>query len=180
MEDIFNKIKSLRKNQGMTLKELSEKTDLSVSFLSQIERGTTSLAITSLKKIADALGESMVYFFENDNDLNYAVYEKNQKPFRIGSSDTTLVSLSNHFPDRKMDTFIITLDPNHKDPELVQHPGEEFYYVIDGEIVIYIGDKKYFLKKGDAIHFPSTLLHKWENPLDRETVLISSVSPAVF
>jgi transcriptional regulator with XRE-family HTH domain len=180
MEDIFNKIKFLRKEQGMTLKELSSKTELSVSFLSQIERGETSLAITSLKKIADALGESMVYFFEDHNDLNYAIYEENQKPFRIGSSDATLVSLSNHFPDRKMDTFIITLDPNHKDSELVQHPGEEFYYVMEGEVVIYIGEKKYCLKKGDAIHFPSTVLHKWENPCDRKTVLISSVSPAVF
>ncbi|HJF34204.1 MAG TPA: XRE family transcriptional regulator [Sporosarcina psychrophila] len=180
MEDIFNKIKFLRKEQGITLKELSLKTELSVSFLSQIERGTTSLAITSLKKIADALGESMVYFFEDNNDLNYAIYEENQKPFRIGSSDATLVSLSNHFPDRKMDTFIITLDPHHKDSELVQHPGEEFYYVMEGEVVIYIGEKKYSLKKGDAIHFPSTVLHKWENPCDNKTVLISSVSPAVF
>lgn len=51
MEEIFQKIKQLRFEQGMTLKELSEKTELSVSFLSQIERGTSSLAITSLKKL---------------------------------------------------------------------------------------------------------------------------------
>lgn len=180
MEDIFIKIKSLRKKQGMTLKDLSLRTDLSVSFLSQIERGMTSLAITSLKKIADALGESMVYFFEEEATLNYAVYENEQKPFRIGSSDVTLVNLSKHFPERTMDTFIVRLCPGHQDVELVQHPGEEFYYVIEGEVVIYIGEKRYSLKKGDAIHFPSTLLHKWENPLERETVLISSVSPAVF
>ena len=40
MEEIFQKIKQLRFEQGMTLKDLSERTDLSVSFLSQIERGT--------------------------------------------------------------------------------------------------------------------------------------------
>lgn len=180
MEDIYNKIKALRKNQGMTLKELSDKTGLSVSFLSQIERGNTSLAITSLKKIASALGESMVYFFEGEDDIHYATHEKEQKPFRIGSSKITLANLSSHFPDRKMDTFIITLDPKHQDPEMVQHPGEEFYYVLEGEVIIYINDKTYHLKKGDAIHFPSTISHKWENPNDEPTVLVSSVSPAVF
>ncbi|MFS0644439.1 cupin domain-containing protein [Siminovitchia sp. 179-K 8D1 HS] len=63
---------------------------------------------------------------------------------------------------------------------MVQHPGEEFYYVLEGEVLIYINEKKYLLKKGDAIHFPSTIPHKWENSLDRETRLISSVNPAVF
>lgn len=180
MEDIFIKINHLRKERRLTLKELSTATGLSVSFLSQVERGTTSLAITSLKKIADALEVPMVYFFEDDSELNYAVYKKEQKPFRIGSSDSTLIRLSSHFPDRKVDAFIVALDPKHKDPELVQHPGEEFYYVLEGEVLIYINEKKYLLKKGDAIHFPSTIPHKWENPLDYETILISSVTPAIL
>ncbi|MBM7714863.1 transcriptional regulator with XRE-family HTH domain [Bacillus thermophilus] len=180
MEDIFIKIQKLRKERRLTLKELSTATGLSISFLSQVERGTTSLAITSLKKIADALEVPMVYFFEEERDVNYAVYKKDQHPFRIGSSDSTLIRLSSQFPERKIDAFIITLDPKHKDPELVQHPGEEFYYVLEGEVLIYIHDKTYLLKKGDAIHFPSTIPHKWENPLDSETTLISSVTPAVF
>lgn len=62
MDDISKKIRGLRIQKGLTLKELSEKTDLSVSFLSQVERGASSLAITSLKKIADALGVKMTYF----------------------------------------------------------------------------------------------------------------------
>ncbi len=180
MEDIFRKVKELRTNKGLTLRELSELTGLSVSFLSQVERGTTSLAITSLKKIADALNESMVYFFEEEEDMDYAVYEKDSKPFRIGTSDISLISLSKNFKDRKIDSFLVILEPRHKDSELVQHPGEEFYYVIKGAVVIYIGEKKYYLKKGDAIHFPSTVMHKWENPLDEETILISSVNPAII
>lgn len=63
IEDIFMKIDQLRKEEA-TLKEFSTATGLSVSFLSQVERGTTSLAITSLKKIADALVVPMVYFLK--------------------------------------------------------------------------------------------------------------------
>lgn len=73
MDDIYKKIKQLRYEQGMTLKELSEKTELSVSFLSQIERGTSSLAITSLKRIADAFGVKMIHFFEEDDDFHYVM-----------------------------------------------------------------------------------------------------------
>ena len=59
MNEIAERIRNLRKEKSLTLKDLSEKTDLSVSFLSQVENGASSLAITSLKKIADALGVSM-------------------------------------------------------------------------------------------------------------------------
>src|SRR5690606_2088102 len=114
-------------------------------------------AITSLKKIADALGESMVYFFEEESHNDYATYQQEQKSFRIGTSKSKIINLSSQFNDRKMDNFIVTLDPNHKDEEFVQHPGEEFYYVLEGELTIYIEDVTYHLRKGDAIHFPSTI-----------------------
>lgn len=54
MDEVYKRIRDLRKKHDYTLKDLSDKTGLSVSFLSQVERGATTLAITSLKKIADA------------------------------------------------------------------------------------------------------------------------------
>ncbi|WP_197249584.1 helix-turn-helix domain-containing protein [Cytobacillus firmus] len=69
MDEIYKKIKDLRLQNGYTLKELSERTDLSISFLSQVERGTTSLAITSLKKIANVLNVKISEFFEYDKRI---------------------------------------------------------------------------------------------------------------
>lgn len=180
MEEIFRKIKNLRFEQGITLKELSEKTGLSVSFLSQVERGTSSLAITSLKKIADAFGVKMIHFFEETEDLNYAVKKPSQKPFKIGSSDSTYIKLSNNFADRKIEPFLVTLQPNQKEVESVNHPGEEFYYVMEGAVLITVDQTEYYLKKGEAIHFPSELPHIWENPLDDETILLSVITPVIF
>ncbi|AVK85410.1 helix-turn-helix domain-containing protein [Lysinibacillus sp. NPDC047702] len=180
MEEIFQKIKQLRFEQGMTLKELSEKTELSVSFLSQIERGTSSLAITSLKKIADAFGVKMIHFFEETEDLNYAVKKQNQKPFKIESSDSTYVRLSNNFPDRKIEPFLVTIKPLQKENEPFKHPGEEFYYVLKGAVLFTIDQTEYYLREGEAIHFPSNLTHIWENPLNQETVLLSVITPVIF
>ena len=55
MESVSNKIRKIRRENNITLKELSERTDLSVSFLSQFERGVSSITLVSLKKIAEAL-----------------------------------------------------------------------------------------------------------------------------
>lgn len=78
MEDISKKIKSLRLEKEMTLKDLGEETGLSVSFLSQIERGNSSLAITSLKKISDAFNINITYFFREIENYNFAVRESEQ------------------------------------------------------------------------------------------------------
>lgn len=180
MEEIFQKIKQLRFDHGMTLKELSEKTDLSVSFLSQIERGTSSLAITSLKKIADAFGVKMIHFFEEPENLNYAVKKQDQKTFKIESSDSTYIRLSNNFVDRKIEPFLVTMQPRQKDMELVKHPGEEFYFVLKGAVLLTVDQNEYYLREGEAIHFPSTLSHMWENPLDQETILLSVITPVIF
>lgn len=84
MGDIHNKIKSLRLEKQLTLKELSEETGLSLSFLSQIERGASSLSITSLKKIADALHVSMIYFFsDTEEEKEYHLKKKDQKFFKV-------------------------------------------------------------------------------------------------
>ncbi|MBI0579486.1 helix-turn-helix transcriptional regulator [Neobacillus cucumis] len=180
MEEVYKKIKQLRLEHDLTLKDLSEKTDLSVSFLSQIERGTSSLAITSLKKIADAFGVKMAYFFEEPFNVNYAVKKSDQKPFKIQGSASTYIRLGGDFSERKIEPLIVKMQPFQKDTEFVQHPGEEFYYVLEGALILSIDGEEYFLREGESIHFPSTLPHMWENPLDKEVVLFSVVTPVLF
>ncbi|GGC89197.1 DNA-binding protein [Thalassobacillus devorans] len=180
MEDIYKKIKELRLQNGLTLKGLSEKTDLSVSFLSQVERGDSSLAITSLKKIADAFGVPMASFFEDPYNHNYAVKREHQKPFKIEGSDLIHTRLGGHFPERKMEPIKVTLSPNQQDKQKFSHPGEEFYYVLKGMVIFVIEGKEYLLKEGDAIHFPSVQQHQWENPLSEETELLCVLTPVIF
>lgn len=180
MEPIHVKIKELRKRNEMTLKALSQKTHLSISFLSQIERGDSSLAITSLKKIADAFQVPMSFFFEERQNNNYAIKEEDQKPFRVEGSGSIHVRLAGNFPDRRMEPMKVTLAPFQNDNQKYRHPGEEFYYVLKGAVIFTIENKKYSLKKGDSIHFPSTKMHEWKNPSDEETVLLSILTPVLF
>ena len=77
-KDIGNKIKELRTNKKMTLRELSEGTGLSIGFLSQLERGLTSIATDSLMKIAEALDVDLNYFFANPKRKNRVVLRSSE------------------------------------------------------------------------------------------------------
>lgn len=109
MVDIHTKIRELRQQQGLTLKELSENTNLSVGFLSQVERGTSSLAITSLKKIADSLGVEMSYFFQQEMNNNYVVKLDDHRVFQVDGNESKYVKVSGNFQGRSMESLIVTL-----------------------------------------------------------------------
>lgn len=180
MEHTYKKIKELRIAQGMTLKEMSKKTGLSISFLSQIERGTSSLAITSLKKIADTLQEPMISFFDETDVHSYAVKKEEQKQFQIEGNESKYVRLSGDFYGRKLEPMIVTLQPKQNGGEVFSHPGEEFYYVVKGAVVFTVEQQEFILTEGESIHFPSDKAHSWKNPLEQESVLLSILTPVIF
>jgi transcriptional regulator with XRE-family HTH domain len=180
MDEICVKIKELRMKKGLTLKELSDKSELSVSFLSQIERGTSSLAINSLKKISDAFEVNITYFFETPKKDKYVVKVEDRKPYEVKGLESQYTRLNGEFPNRSLAPFIIKLKPNQKRNNTFHFPGEEFYYVLEGAVVFRVGEEDYFLREGDSIHFPSDLPHYGENPLDQETVLLCCITPVIF
>lgn len=180
MDKVSKKIRLLRTKKGLTLKELSEKTSLSIGFLSQVERGSSSLAITSLKKIADALEVDMTYFFQKEIESRIVVRKEDQKSFQLIGSDVTYSKLSGNFQGRTLEAVKVTLQPSQKDEISFSHPGEEFYYILKGAILFYINDEKYFVREGDSIHFSSNREHFWENPLNEESTLLCVFTPTIF
>ncbi|MDI7740383.1 helix-turn-helix domain-containing protein [Lysinibacillus fusiformis] len=181
MEEVYSKIKELRVKQNMTLKDLAEKTGLSLSFISQVERGATSLSITSLQKIAVALDVSMNYFFEEDVPAEKYVVRKNERhQFKTNLGSQIYTRLAGSFGNRKLEPLLVTLPPKIKEDQKYSHNGEEFYYVIEGEVIFYVNDEKHHLHVGDTIHFPSSLQHQWENPLEINSSVISIVIPIIF
>lgn len=181
MEDIHGKIHRLRKERNLTLKELSEKTNLSAGFLSLIERGSTSLAITSLKKIADAFEVDITYFFESPKiDRKFHISKNEQKKFWINTVDNGFIKLSGQFQNRCMESLIVTLRPNQQKEYDDSHPGEEFYYVLNGTVRFTVDNEIYDVRQGESIHFPSRLPHDYENPTDEEAVLLCVMTQLLF
>ncbi|GAB6933303.1 cupin domain-containing protein [Calditerricola satsumensis] len=180
MEEISRKIRELRQSKNMTLKELSERTGLSIGFLSQVERGSSSLAITSLQKIAEALEVPIVTFFQTEENPNYVVRVGERKPFRIEGSPANYVRLSGRFAGRALEPLLVELAPRQAQETPFSHPGEEFYFVLEGRITLVVDDTPYELSAGDSIHFPSTIPHAWRNDSDQPARVLCVLTPAIF
>ena len=179
--EISEKIRNLRKEQELTLKDLSIKTGLSVSFLSQVENGYSSLAITSLKKISEALNVTMNYFFKAPEIHNFLVVTDEEKAFKIEGSNSQFIRISGDFTGRKIESMIIIIPPQQiHGSNKCNHPGEEFVYVLEGTLMVNLAGIDYLVKAGDSIQYPSTIDHSWTNPLNEKAKLLSISTPLIF
>ena len=111
-DNIGEKVKELRTSSKMTLKELSEKTDLSTGFLSQFERGLTTIAIDSLHKISRALSVDITFFFESPPASRGATLKSYQQPLIQVLNSTIYRSLSNDLQGKTILPRLVEILPS--------------------------------------------------------------------
>lgn len=162
-ESLGIRLKELRNAQQMTLKTLADKTGFSISFLSQLERGKSSATLESLKKISLALGVNPGYFFdeiETDTELvRRGALEKKQ----MDKHNIYYKSLSKHMDNPAFSPLLVVLKPDQNEENLMRHIGQEFLYVLEGQLTVQVNDKRYVLNPSDSIMFDSTNEHYWYN-----------------
>lgn len=181
-------VNKLRKNNGMTLKELSDATGLSQGFLSKFERGQTTIAVDSLLQIATALGTSIDHLLSQHEPPE----DQAQGPKIIHRSyENSVLYMENNFINYQitdsyadMDIFpklivlLPTQDADHS--ALFAHKGQEFVYVLEGILTIKTSSDTYDLFPGDTAHFKSDVQHTWYNNTNRNTVILTIHTPNVF
>lgn len=183
--DIGSKIKELRTQSKLTLKQLSEKTELSVGFLSQLERGMTSIAIDSLSKIASVFNVELSSFFENEEkysgDNVVRGYEKRHTKI---SPQIIQYTLSKNIADFSFLPREFHLMPymtyDKGDVELYHHVGEEFIYVLEGVLTLEMDGGQYTLNPSDSIQIHSDVNHNWINKTNRVTRILCINIPNPF
>lgn len=163
MSEIGKMIKELRISKGLTLKEVSEKTGLSISFLSQVERSKTSVTLQSISKISDALDVSRSYFFTEEKRQNEITDTKKEIEFNFHKSNFVYQSLSGNIPNPIFEPMLVVLLPNNESVTASTHSGQEFVYVLEGTLTVLFGEKETELKPGYSFHIDSTRPHTWFN-----------------
>ncbi|WP_445487589.1 helix-turn-helix domain-containing protein [Niallia sp. 03133] len=157
------RIRELRKKQGLTLMELAEKTGLSSSLLSQIERGLVDPTVSSFWKICTALNVPLTYFFPGSEEDRLLVRKGEHRLLEFSNSKVRYHEL---IPNRtgKQEFLLVEIQPGEmSEKELVSHPGEESGFVLKGELTVALGEEEIHLKEGDSIHFLSTTPHRYLN-----------------
>lgn len=162
--NIGEKVKNLRNERGMTLKQLSEATGLSTGFLSQFERGITTIAVEHLSNIAKIFDVKINYFFEEEHEVDPIVRSYDQ-PVIHELNNMIYQQLSRSPQDKKIAPKMIVIMPHEKRelPTTYPHQGEEFIYVLEGILTLVIEEKRYQLYPGDSAHYFSTINHNWDN-----------------
>lgn len=182
--NIGEKLKKSRNEKGMSLRELAAKVELSASFLSQIEQGKTSPSIENLKKIANTLDVRVSYLIEDEEeDLKNIQFTKNNdlKYMESKGSNIKMALLLASKKEKNMEPIIYEIGINGESGrDFYSHAGEEFIYVLEGELEIYVLDKKYRLSKGDSLYFKSNLKHRFKNVSKTIAKALWVVSPPTF
>ncbi len=166
-------VRVLRQRKEWTLEELSSRCGLSISFLSQVERGLSSLSIPSLHSICEALEVPITHFLATTT-VNGPLVVRAGEPHnrvRIGDSQVTYDLLSSSIPGRVLEALIAEYPP-HYHPLLDTHEGEEFGYVLEGEVTLQVEDNKETLAPGDSFHILSSQLHTVQNPSNKPAKIL--------
>lgn len=184
--DIGARIREIRNDKKITLRELSKRTKLSTGYLSQLERGMTTIATDSLEDVAIALGIDLSYFFPPIKPKeNIVIRSYESSIFQIESDKFIHYNLSANIEDKYMLPKIVLLMPgcNKKREELKEfrHKGEEFVYVLKGILTVFINEEIYELNEGDSIHFDSAVAHNWCNHTNNvvKVLIIGTPNPFV-
>jgi quercetin dioxygenase-like cupin family protein/DNA-binding Xre family transcriptional regulator len=168
VEEVGYHIRTLRQRRGLTLRELSKQCGLSISFLSQIERGLSSLSIPSLSSICQALDVSLteMLLVTDGSGRAFLVDPRppeitkgdNQSYINLSDASIKYRFLSGGFPSRQFEALIGEMSPGSHNPPC-SHEGEEFGYVLEGRIKLTIGDDSHELSPGDSYHILATTQH---------------------
>ena len=175
MINLGTKIKKLREEARLSLRDLGEKTKLSASFLSQLELGQVSPSLASLENIASALNVHITYFFDDAaREDSIVIRESERKKIYSQGSKAIIQPLAYKLSKKKIEPFMLTLEVGGESGEhpYSSHHGEEFGIIINGKVSFILDGKEYTLGKGDSVYFNSTKPHKWENVGKKEAIIL--------
>lgn len=176
---IGRQLRTLRKRQGLTLQQLGETAGLSAAFLSQVERELTSLSVSSLASIANALNVPPSFFFPHPKSDSVAVRSYEREPFRMDRADVVYARLGHSFEGRQLEPLFVTYPANYRS-ETSSHVGEEFYFVITGQLTVLLDGEPHKLNEGDSIHFLSDSEHQLINPSDVPVQVVVVNTPTLL
>lgn len=157
--DIGNKLKELRVLKGLTQEELADRSELSKGFISQLERNLTSPSITTLMDILQCLGTSIGEFFNEAPDEQIVFGKQDYFVKEDTEYKNEIKWIIPNAQKNTMEPIYLTLQAGGSTCPDTPHEGEEFGYVLQGNVSIHLGNKTYKAKKGESFYYTADKTH---------------------
>ena len=178
--DLGNRLKDIRNQKKLTLRDLAKLCDCSPNYLSQVERGLNSPTIETLIKITGALGIKLGDFFSDSpmEESRKVIRRTDRKFVPTNFSGIGYQALTPSEDRALMDAFIITLESGAS-TGMVSHAqgGHEFLYVLSGRLTLKIDKTVHELFPGDSVRFDSGEPHQIQNSSSAVVEIISVATP---
>ena len=171
------RLRRLRSQRGVGLAEVAAAAGISVGFLSALERSQMSASVGTLRRLARYYRTNILEFFDPTESNTRLVRPAKRKVLEAGPGvRMELLAWGNTV----MEPHLFRLKPKAGSGESYSHEGEEFLFVLRGELKIALADEEYHLKRGDSFYFESATPHHWKNPGPGETWLLWVNTPPTF
>ena len=155
-------LKARRLEQGLTLQELAGRAELSAAFLSQAERGKATPSIVSLINIARALDTDIHYFISPPAAATLVSRADEPRYLELDSPVQYRV-MNADMPNQRLGALLMTVPPGVELPAVHRDEGEDFFFIVEGEIEQDIDGKAFTLSAGDSAHINTQLDHSMRN-----------------
>lgn len=178
-------IREYRKKQKLTIKELADRTGLSIGYISQVERGETEPSLSSLRKIAGEF-DVPVYVLLDDhkNDASLTIRREERMTAHVKKNSVEYEFLT-PIPSQRFSPKALmvkaTFEPHSRDSKLpIVHHSEETLLVLEGTLTVAVGDETIVLREGDTTIIREDIPHTCINDGDEYAVVLSVITPPVW
>lgn len=173
-------LRGLRASQGLSLREASARSGLSISFLSALERGVTGASVATLQRLTSAYRTTMLDLFGTASEGDRLVRADERPVLRVADEAVRIEQLARGASQLEPQLFVLA--PGASSDGSYAHEGEEFLYLLSGAATVWVGERESYrlARAGDALCFPSTLPHRWRNDARGETRLLWINTPPTF
>lgn len=164
--NVAERVKRAREQRGLSVLDISRRTGIDPSLLSEIEEGQSAPPLGTLIKLAKALEMKMGYFISGDELRPFTIVRRGDRKV-VSRYDSRrdkhygygYESLAPYKKNRHMEPFLVTLQPATTEEERSTHDGQEFIFVLSGRMEVRLGEEMHLLEPGDAIYYDSTVPH---------------------
>jgi DNA-binding transcriptional MerR regulator/quercetin dioxygenase-like cupin family protein len=175
---IAKRLRKLRRDRRMTLSDVASQTDLSVSFLSSLERRQVNASVATLRKLSAVYGTNILSFFEDSDHPRKLIRPRQRK--QLSNEPGVRIELL-ALGQISMEPHLFRIAPGATSGGSYHHEGEECVYVVSGRCEFWLDEiEHYELHAGDTLYFSSGQAHRWSNPGPSEAVLLWINTPATF
>jgi transcriptional regulator with XRE-family HTH domain len=180
MEDVIAsigpKLRALRQQKSLSLKQLADRSGVSAAAIHKIERNNMVPTITTLMRLATALNRSVAWFVSEDEHEDRPaalVRARDRRPVFTSKTGLDLEGISGPYGRFLIAGALARVEPGATSGRApMEHLGEELVYVLEGSIEFEVDGERFALRRGDALHFRTDRPHRWQNPGERPSRLL--------